>query len=219
MKRRQTHLGTTPSGKKVYLDKLPHQYPGFSAEDHSYAAVLHEANRTPGGVADLHRTAADAKFRSLRRASGRIGGRGKLPDRYDVVETIDGDWMILIDGIQTGSARDRSGAGSDTYPTYDAAYKAALRLAYPSESRTSHATRASAPRDWTARQMTSGRRVVEKARGNKIARIFQGEGYWTVTLSHREPRAPFETTGEITRQSAKTLAAAKGLGTRLLKGS
>lgn len=82
---------------------------------------------------------------------------------------------------------------------------------------TSHATKKSAPRDWTARQMTSGRRVVEKARGGKIARIFQGEGHWTVTINRREPREPFETTGEITRQSAKTLAAAKSLGTRLLK--
>ena len=82
----------------------------------------------------------------------------------------------------------------------------------------SHATMKAAPRDWTARQMTSGRRVVEKGHGEKIARIFQGEGYWTVTINRREPREPFETTGEIIRQSAKTLAAAKRLGTRLLKG-
>lgn len=81
----------------------------------------------------------------------------------------------------------------------------------------SHAAVKAAPRDWTARQMTSGRRVVEKAHGDKIARIFQGEGHWTVTINHREPRWPFETTGEITRQSANTLAAAKSLGTRLLK--
>ncbi|HSX23422.1 MAG TPA: hypothetical protein VLE97_11665 [Gaiellaceae bacterium] len=66
--------------------------------------------------------------------------RRKLPDRYEVVETIDGDWMILIDGVQTGSKRDRSGAGSDTYPTYEAAHEAAIDLAYPSVARRSHAT-------------------------------------------------------------------------------
>ena len=55
--------------------------------------------------------------------------RRKLPDRYEVVETIDGDWMILVDGVQTGSKRDRSGAGSDTYPTYEAAHEAAVDLA------------------------------------------------------------------------------------------
>jgi hypothetical protein len=85
-----------------------------------------------------------------------------------------------------------------------------------SEQSSSHATKKSATHDWTARQMTSGRRVVEKTRGDKTARIFQGEGHWTVTVN-RTPREPFETTGEITRQSAKTLAAAKSLGTRLLK--
>lgn len=79
-----------------------------------------------------------------------------------------------------------------------------------------HSTR-KGPRDWTARQMTSGRRVVEKARGEKIARIFQGEGYWTVTINRQAPREPFETTGELSRHSAKTLAAAKSVGTRLLK--
>ena len=87
MKRRQTHLGTTPSGRKVYLDKLPHEYPSFSAEDHSYAAMLHEANRTPGDVAGLHRAAADAKFRSLfYGARGSHAARRKLPDRYEAVD-------------------------------------------------------------------------------------------------------------------------------------
>ena len=81
-------------------------------------------------------------------------------------------------------------------------------------TRRAHATKVA---DWTARQMTSGRRVVEKTRGDKIARIFQGENHWTVTINRRDPRGPFETTGEIKRQSAKTLAAAKSLGTRLLK--
>lgn len=97
------------------------------------------------------------------------------------------------------------------------------RLVHPSSSSLgrgrltrSHATKKSTARDWTVRQMTSGRRVVEKTRGDKTARIFQGEGHWTVTLN-RAPRGPFETTGEIARQSAKTLSAAKSLGTRLLK--
>jgi hypothetical protein len=59
MKRPLTHLGTTPSGKKVFLEKLPHEYPRFSKSDHLYAAALHGANRTRGGaVADLHRLAA-----------------------------------------------------------------------------------------------------------------------------------------------------------------
>jgi hypothetical protein len=138
MKARQTHLGTTPSGKKVYLERLPSEYPRFSAEDHSYAAVIHGANRTDGGKrAEQHREAARGKLRSLSRASGRIGKQGKLPDNYEVVETVDGDWMILINGFQTGSDVDRSGAGSDTYPTYAEAYKAALAIA----SGKSHATR------------------------------------------------------------------------------
>lgn len=59
---RQTHLGTTPSGKKIYLEKMPHEYPRFSKSDHLYAAVLHEANRTKGGeVARLHRVAAQGR--------------------------------------------------------------------------------------------------------------------------------------------------------------
>lgn len=70
MKQRLTHLGTTPSGKKVFLEKLPHEYPRFSKSDHLYAAVLHGANRTRGGaVADLHRLAAGDRDRGSR--SGR----------------------------------------------------------------------------------------------------------------------------------------------------
>jgi hypothetical protein len=96
-------------------------------------------------------------------------------------------------------------------------YSAASQTRKTSSSRQTHATKKVGPREWTARQMTSGRRVVEKARGNKIARLFQGEGHWTVTINRREPREPFETTGEITRKSTATLAAAKRLGTLLLK--
>ena len=65
MKRPLTQLGTTPSGKKVFLEKLPHEYPRFSKSDHLYAAVLHSANRTRGGaVANLHRLAAGGGDRS-----------------------------------------------------------------------------------------------------------------------------------------------------------
>jgi len=56
-----THLGTTPSGKKVFLEKMPHEYRGYSKSDHLYASVIHQANRTRGGeVARLHRMAAGA---------------------------------------------------------------------------------------------------------------------------------------------------------------
>ena len=69
MKTRQTHLGTTPSGKKVYLERLPSDYPRFSADDHAYAAVLHGANRTRGGaVAELHRLASKDRKRGSRAA-------------------------------------------------------------------------------------------------------------------------------------------------------
>ena len=58
---KKTHLGTTPSGKKVWLEKLPHEYTNFSKSDHLYAAVLHEANHTRNNRAGLHRAAAEAK--------------------------------------------------------------------------------------------------------------------------------------------------------------
>lgn len=57
---KKTHLGTTPSGKKVWLEKLPHEYTNFSQGDHLYAAVLHEANHTRNNRAALHRAAASA---------------------------------------------------------------------------------------------------------------------------------------------------------------
>ena len=85
-------------------------------------SVHHAPKKSP---AQLQREIDEA----LTRAPGRTSRRSKLPERYEIVETIDGDWMILIDGIQTGSKRDRSGAGSDTYPTHAAAHEAALDLA------------------------------------------------------------------------------------------
>lgn len=57
--RRDAKLGTTPSGKAVWLEKHPTEYKGWSPSDHLYAAVLHEANRTRGGeIARLHRALA-----------------------------------------------------------------------------------------------------------------------------------------------------------------
>jgi hypothetical protein len=70
--------------------------------------------------------------------------------------------------------------------------------------------------NWTARQLSSGRRVVEKTRGDLTARIYQGEGHWTATIN-RAPRGPFETTGEILRTSASTLAATKSKASRALR--
>ena len=87
MKRPLTHLGTTPSGKKVFLEKLPHEYPRFSKSDHLYAAVLHGANRTRGGaVADLHRLAA---------------GKGRQA-RVAHATKKDFDWSSFTDGSAFG---------------------------------------------------------------------------------------------------------------------
>jgi hypothetical protein len=41
---KKTHLGTTPSGKRVYLENYSIDYPRFTKADHAYAAVLHLAN-------------------------------------------------------------------------------------------------------------------------------------------------------------------------------
>jgi hypothetical protein len=69
---------------------------------------------------------------------------------------------------------------------------------------------------WTVRQLSSGRRVVEKTQGTLTARVYQGEGHWTATIN-RAPREPFETTGEILRTSASTLAATKAKASRALR--
>jgi hypothetical protein len=40
------------------------------------------------------------------------------PPRCEIVQTIDGDWMVLVDGIQWGDGpRDLSGASGQTWPT------------------------------------------------------------------------------------------------------
>jgi hypothetical protein len=59
--------------------------------------------------------------------------------------------------------------------------------------------------NWTARQLSSGRRVVEKK-----------QGHWTATIN-RAPRGPFETTGELLRTSASTLGATKAKASRALR--
>jgi hypothetical protein len=69
---------------------------------------------------------------------------------------------------------------------------------------------------WTVRQLPSGRRIVEKTAGDLTARIYQGERHWTATIN-RAPRAPFETTGELLRTSASTLAATKAKASRALR--
>jgi hypothetical protein len=69
---------------------------------------------------------------------------------------------------------------------------------------------------WTVRQLSSGRRVVEKMVGDLTARIYQGERHWTATIN-RAPRGPFETTGELLRTSASTLAATKAKASRALR--
>ena len=45
--------------------------------------------------------------------------------RYEVRETIDGEWMITFDGIQWGKGpRDLSGCSSQTWPTRQEAINA-----------------------------------------------------------------------------------------------
>ena len=88
MKQQLTHLGTTPSGKKVFLEKSPHEYRGFSKSDHRYAATLHQANRTRGGeIARLHRAAA-----------GEIGSSRAGLSRAAHATKKDYDWSSFIDG-------------------------------------------------------------------------------------------------------------------------
>jgi hypothetical protein len=52
---RDTKLGTTPSGKIIWLEKHPSEYKNWSPSDHLSAAAIHKANRTQGGeIAELH---------------------------------------------------------------------------------------------------------------------------------------------------------------------
>jgi hypothetical protein len=45
--------------------------------------------------------------------------------RYSIEQTVDGDYMILVDGVQWGQGpRDMSGASSQTWPTEKEAWLA-----------------------------------------------------------------------------------------------
>jgi len=78
---KKTHLGTTPSGKKVWLEKLPHEYTNFSKSDHLYAAVLHEANHTRNNRAGQHRAAA-AEARGIAHAVKKAAPSSKAVDFF-----------------------------------------------------------------------------------------------------------------------------------------
>jgi hypothetical protein len=41
--------------------------------------------------------------------------------KYEIVETVEGEFMILIHGVQWGQHRDKSGAGDATFRTKQAA--------------------------------------------------------------------------------------------------
>jgi len=43
---------------------------------------------------------------------------------FEVAETVDGTYMLLINGFQVGGEVDRSGAGNATYPTVEAVIRA-----------------------------------------------------------------------------------------------
>jgi hypothetical protein len=49
-------------------------------------------------------------------------------DRVRLTKTIDNDWMVLVDGLQSGEDRDPSGASSQTWPTAEAAEAAAHEM-------------------------------------------------------------------------------------------
>lgn len=38
-------------------------------------------------------------------------------NKYEIVETVDGEYIILVQGVQWGPRRDPSGAGSATFKT------------------------------------------------------------------------------------------------------
>lgn len=58
------------------------------------------------------------------------------PSKYAIVQTVDGEYMILVHGVQWGTHRDKSGAGSTTFKTRkDARLK--LATLYMEDRRTS----------------------------------------------------------------------------------
>ena len=49
------------------------------------------------------------------------------PHGFEIVETVDGNYMVLCQGIQWGKGpRDLSGCSSETWPTKQAAYEAIM---------------------------------------------------------------------------------------------
>ena len=49
------------------------------------------------------------------------------PQGFEIVETVDGEYMVLCRGIQWGKGpRDLSGCSSETWPTKQAAYAAII---------------------------------------------------------------------------------------------
>ena len=44
-----------------------------------------------------------------------------MKNKYEIVETVDHEFMILVHGLQWGSNRDKSGAGDTTFATRQAA--------------------------------------------------------------------------------------------------
>lgn len=87
--RRDAKLGTTPSGKVVWLEKHPSEYKGWSPSDHLYAAVIHKANRTRGGeIAELHEMLAGKS--GGWKMTVPIGGWNEYRPQF---QTQAGDWI------------------------------------------------------------------------------------------------------------------------------
>lgn len=82
--RRDAKLGTTPSGKAVWLEKYPTEYKNWSPSDHLYAAVLHEANRTPGGVAQAHRGLAQRAAKGPKLVAHATKAKAKTSDKINI---------------------------------------------------------------------------------------------------------------------------------------
>jgi hypothetical protein len=51
--------------------------------------------------------------------------KGEHMKQYEIIETVDGEYAVLVDGIQWGKGpRDLSGCSSQTWPTREEAQKA-----------------------------------------------------------------------------------------------
>jgi len=48
--------------------------------------------------------------------------------KYEIVQTVDNKWMILVDGVQWGEHRDRSGSGDYEAETREEAEKQLQQL-------------------------------------------------------------------------------------------